>query len=168
MSDPKPHPHVEMLRAIYANFSLLAEFARDDIVLHAAGSRDIMTGDYVGKQAVLAKEMELYRRSGGSLVLTEDDIVANDYFGVVLGRLAANRDGHRFESQVCGLWRFQDGLIVEHWENCWDWPAAERFFVDEFDQEADAVPVDIAPAASAGGRHSISSIRQWVRDDGTR
>lgn len=138
MFDRKPHPHVEMLRAIYADFSLLAEFASDDIVLHAAGSRSIMTGDYIGKRAVLAKEMDLFRRSGGSLVLTADDIVANDYFGVVLGRLAANRHGHRFEGEVCGLWRFQGGLIVEHWENCADWPAAERFFVDEFDGEANA------------------------------
>jgi len=133
--DRKPHSHVKMLRALYADFGLLAQFASEDIVLHAGGSRGIMSGDYVGKPAVLAKEMELYRRSGGSLVLTADDIVANDYFGVVLGRLAANRHGHRFEGAVCGLWRFQDGLIVEHWENCADWPAAERFFVDECDHE---------------------------------
>jgi ketosteroid isomerase-like protein len=130
-----------MLRAIYRDFSLLAEFASDDIVLHAAGSRDIMTGDYFGKQAVMAKEMELYRRSGGSLVMTTDDIVANDNFGVVLGRLAADRNGQRFEGEICGLWRFENGVIVEHWENCADYPAAERFFVDEFDAEAGAQPV---------------------------
>jgi ketosteroid isomerase-like protein len=126
-----------MLRAIYADFSLLEKFASEDIVLHAGGSRDIMTGDYVGRQAVLAKELELYRRSGGSLVMTADHVVANDHFGVVLGRLAANRDGHRFEGEICGLWRFQDGLIVEHWENCADWPAAERFFVDEFAEKSE-------------------------------
>jgi predicted SnoaL-like aldol condensation-catalyzing enzyme len=70
--------------------------------------------------------------------MTPGDIVANDYFGAVLGRLAANRQGHRFEAEFCGLWRFQDGLIVEHWENAADWPAAKRFFVDEFDNEAKA------------------------------
>jgi hypothetical protein len=132
--DRTSHPNVEMLREIYADFGLLAKFASDDIVLHASGSRGIMTGDYVGKQAVLAKEMELYRRSGGSLVLTADDVVANDYFGVVLGRLVANRDGHPFEGEICGLWRFENGFIVEHWENCADWPAAERYFVDEFER----------------------------------
>jgi len=149
--DRKPHPHVEMLRAIYADLSLLTELASEDFVLHAAGPRDIMpvgsrgimTGDYVGKRAVLARETELFRRSGGSLVMTPGDIVANDHFGAVLGRLAANRHGHRFEGDFCGLWRFQDGHIVEHWENAADWPAVERFFVDEFNDEANAEPADM-------------------------
>jgi hypothetical protein len=142
--DGKPHPHVKMLRAIYADLSVLTEFASEDIVLHAAGPRDIMpagsggtmTGDYIGKRAVLDRAMELYRRSGGSLVMTPGDIVANDYFGAVLGRLAANRESHRFEGEFCGLWRFHDGHIVEHWENAADWPAAERFFMDEFSDDA--------------------------------
>jgi hypothetical protein len=148
--DRKPHPHVEILRAIYADLSLLTEFASEDIVLHAAGPRDvmaagsrgIMTGDYIGKRAVLAREMDLFRRSGGSPVMTLDDIVANDYFGAVLGRLTANRHGHRFEGEFCGLWRFCDGYIVEHWENAADWPEAERFFVDGFDDETNAEPAD--------------------------
>jgi ketosteroid isomerase-like protein len=135
VSEGEPHPNVRTLRAIYDDFSLLDTFASDDIVLHAHGSRGILAGDYVGKQAVLAKEMELYRRSGGSLVMKADHIVANDHFGAVLGRFAADRDGERFEGEICGLWRFRDGLIVEHWENCADWPAAERFFVDPFESE---------------------------------
>lgn len=132
MSERRPHPYAEMLRAIYEDFGLLQKFASEDIVLHTGGARDIFAGDYVGKQAVLAREMELYRRSEGSLVMTADHIVANDYFGSVLGRFGANRDGKRFVAEVCGLWRFQDGLIAEHWENCADWRAAESFFVDEF------------------------------------
>jgi ketosteroid isomerase-like protein len=143
MFEEKSHPNAEILRVIYEDFSLLAEYASEDIVLHAEGSRDIMTGDYFGKAAVLAKEMELYRRSGGSLEMKADHIVANDHFGVVLGRLAANRNGDRFEGEICGLWRFQDGVIVEHWENCADWPAAERFFVDEFSDEAGAEPAGL-------------------------
>jgi hypothetical protein len=30
---------------------------------------------------------------------------------------------------------------VEHWENAADWPAAQRFFVEEFDDEANGEPV---------------------------
>jgi ketosteroid isomerase-like protein len=150
MLDRKPHPHAEILRAIYADLRLLTKFANEDIVLHAAGPRDlmpagsrgIMTGDYIGKRAVLARATELFRRSGGSPVMTLDDVIANDHFGAVLGRLAANRHGHRFEGEFCGLWRFQDGRIVEHWENAADWPAAERFFLDEFDEKVNAEPAD--------------------------
>ncbi len=154
MFDRTPHPHVEMLRAIYADLSLLTKFASEDIVLHAAGPRGIMaagsggplTGDYIGKRAVLAREMELFRRSGGSLAMTPDNIVANDYFGAVLGCLTSTRHGRRFEGEFCGLWRFHDGHIVEHWENAADWPEVERFFVDEFDDEAGV--------ESADARHS--------------
>jgi ketosteroid isomerase-like protein len=148
MLDRKPHPHVEMLRAIYADLRLLTKFASEDIVLHAAGPRDItpagsrgIMGDYIGKRAVLARATELFRRSGGSLVMTVDDVVANDYFGAALGRLTANRNGRQFEGEFCGLWRFQDGRIVEHWENAADWPAAKRFFLDEFDDEAIGEPI---------------------------
>jgi ketosteroid isomerase-like protein len=146
--DRTPHPHEEMLRAIYADLSLLTEFASEDIVLHAAGprgimaagSRGVMTGDYIGKRALLAREIELFRRSGGSLAMIPDGIVANDYFGAVLGRLTANRHGRRFAGEFCGLWRFHDGHIVEHWEHAADWPAVERFFMDEFDDDAGAEP----------------------------
>lgn len=137
-----PHPNVEKLRAIYADFGLLAKYASEDMVLHAAGTRGILAGDYVGRQAVLAKEMELYRRSGGTLAITTDHIVANDHFGTVLGRFRAQRDSVPFVAEVCGLWRFENGLIVEHWEICADWPAAERFFVDGF-EDASAVPAGV-------------------------
>jgi hypothetical protein len=132
MPENPTHPNAQLLRAVYADFSLLEQFARDDIVLHAGGRHGILAGDYVGKKAVLAKEAELYRRSGASLAMVADHVVANDHFGAVLGRFSANRGGERFEGEICGLWRFEDGLIVEHWENCADWPAAERFFVDGF------------------------------------
>jgi ketosteroid isomerase-like protein len=146
--DSEPHPNVEMLRAIYDDFSLLAKYASDDIVLHASGSRGFLTGDFVGKEAVLTKEMELYRRSGGTLAMTADHIVANDHFGAVLGRFTADRNGDHFEGDVCGVWRFQDGLIVEHWENCADWPAAERYFIDEFgDDEFGDEPAGAQQAA---------------------
>lgn len=122
--------HEEILRAVYDDLSLLEKFASDDIVLHAHGKRGILSGDYVGKQAVMARELELYRLSGGTLRMTADHIVANGSFGAVMGRFTANRAGKPFAADVCGLWRFADGLIAEHWENCTDWPAAERYFLD--------------------------------------
>jgi len=148
MSGSDLHPNAEMLRAIYADFSLLAQYASDDVVLHASGTRDIMTGDYIGKAAVLAKEMELFVRSGGTLAIIADHIVANDHFGAVLGRFTANRNGKPFEGEVCGLWRFKDGVIIEHWENCADWPAAERYFVDEFFAETATEPADANQVAA--------------------
>jgi len=54
-------------------------------------------------------------------------ITANDYFGAVLGVLRAHLDGDNLAMPFCGLWRFRDGLIVEHWENGYDVSAMTRF-----------------------------------------
>lgn len=133
MSTPAPtaatHPNVEILRYIYADLTRLEDYASDDMVLHAA-ERTAADGDYVGKQAAVAKEHELIRLTGGTLVMDVEHIVANDHFGAVLGILRARRDGRALAVPFCGLWRFRDGLAVEHWENAYDVPALHRFFTE--------------------------------------
>lgn len=132
MSTPTPtaavHPHVEILRYIYADLTRLEDYASDDMVLHAA--ERTADGDYVGKQAAVAKEHELIRLTGGTLVMDVEHVVANDYFGAVLGVLRARRDGRALAVPFCGLWRFRDGQIVEHWENAYDAAVIHRFFTE--------------------------------------
>ena len=119
------HPNVEILRTVYAELTRLGEYASDDVILHAAEG-----GDYAGKQAVVAKEHELIRLTGNTLLMDVQHITANDYFGAVLGVLRAHLDGDNLAMPFCGLWRFRHGLIVEHWENGYDVPAMTRFFTN--------------------------------------
>ncbi|WP_224770189.1 nuclear transport factor 2 family protein [Mycobacterium simulans] len=114
------HPNVALLRAIYADLTRISEYVDDDVVLHAA-ERDLpgAVPTYTGARAVLEKEIDLIRRTADTLVMDVGFIAANDYFGAVFGHLRASLDEESIAMPFCGLWRFRDGRIVEHWENAY-------------------------------------------------
>jgi hypothetical protein len=133
MSITATHPNVRTLRALYADLTRLGEHAADDMVLHAAErevSSDVTAGRIVGKEAAVAKERELIHLTGGTLVMDVEHIAANDHFGAVIGVLRAHRGGATLAVPFCGLWRFCDGLITEHWENVYDVSAIKTFLSD--------------------------------------
>lgn len=116
-----PHPHCAMLRAVYADVTRLLDHAAENVVLHpATRAVDPRVPDVVGKGAVRAWQRDLLRATGGTLVLDAQQISANDYFGTVLGTLTARFGDREMGQPFCGLWRFQDGRITEHWENVYD------------------------------------------------
>lgn len=134
MSADAVHPNVRTLRAVYADLTRLGEYAADDIVLHTAEREicsDVAARRVVGKEAVVAKERELIGLTGGTLVMDVEHIAANDQFGAVFGVLRAQRGGATLAMPFCGLWRFRDGLITEHWENAYDVVAIKTFLGDE-------------------------------------
>jgi ketosteroid isomerase-like protein len=120
------HRNIEALRAVYADLTRLGEYADDDMVLHAADRRD-SNGVHVGRQAAVNKERELVESTGGTLFMEVESVIANDYFGAVTGILRASRDGSELAVPFCGLWRFRNGRIVEHWENAYDAGEIRRF-----------------------------------------
>ncbi|WP_214347669.1 nuclear transport factor 2 family protein [Pseudomonas congelans] len=124
----KLHSNREVLRAVYKDMTRITEFADADIVLHkadqgAGGGLSIA----VGKEAVLAHEINLIRRTHQTLYMDVHDIVANDHFGSVLGEMRASCGGRKIIMPFCGLWRFRDGRIIEHWENVYDVRALGNF-----------------------------------------
>jgi ketosteroid isomerase-like protein len=126
MTTNKSHANTETLRAIYADLARIGEYADDNIVLHTA-ERGVagQPAQVFGKEAVIAKELELIRRTGNTLVMEVQEITANNHFGAVLGILRARLSGSDVAMPFCGLWRFNNGRVVEHWENAYD-PAALR------------------------------------------
>lgn len=125
------HPNIEMLRTIYADLSCIAEYADDDMVLHTA-DREISgrSKHAIGKKAVLAKELELIAMSNNTLVMDVQNIIANDHFGAVLGILRVHLKNKDIGMPFCGLWRFRDGKIIEHWENAYDAAAFGQFLME--------------------------------------
>jgi hypothetical protein len=130
MSTNENHPNVRTLRAIYADLTRLGEFAADDMILNSA-EREVLSdhkaGRIVGKKAAVAKERDLIRLTGGTLVMDVEHIAANDHFGTVFGVLRAHRGAAKLAVPFCGVWRFRDGLITEHWENAYDLSAFATF-----------------------------------------
>ncbi|MFI7122055.1 nuclear transport factor 2 family protein [Amycolatopsis sp. NPDC049868] len=126
------HPNVNTLRMIYADLRRLGEFAADDVVLHTADREVNPVGAKVrGREAVVGKERELIALTGDTLFMDVQDIVANDFFGAVTGILRAHRDGKVLAVPFCGVWRFVDGRIVEHWENAYDLSAFVDFLTGD-------------------------------------
>lgn len=128
----RAHPNIETLRAIYADLSCIDAYCANDVVLHTA-DREIQgrPAQVTGKKAVHAKELELIAMTGNTLVMDVQDITANDHFGAVLGILQAHLDGQDAAMPFCGLWRFRNGLVVEHWENAYDARALGQFLVGQ-------------------------------------
>jgi SnoaL-like domain len=124
MKHPPEHPHVSILRAVYADLTSIAEYCDDAVVLHPA---DRTLADVIGKAYVRAHESELIRLTAHSLLMDVEAIIANDFFGAVLGKLRAEKARGSIAMPFCGLWRFREGRIVEHWENAYDASEFGRF-----------------------------------------
>jgi len=115
------HPNVTVLTALYKDLTTIAAYTAEDVVLHpAARAADPNIADVVGREAVQAWEKGLVGATNGTLEMDVEHIVANDSFGTVLGTLRAKFGETEFAQAFCGLWRFRDGKITEHWENIYD------------------------------------------------
>lgn len=115
------HPNTAILESVYRDLTIIATHATDDVVLHPAiRAVDPAVSDVIGREAVLAWERALISAAKGTLQMDVEHIIANDKFGTVLGTLRARFGEVDFSQAFCGLWRFRDGQITEHWENIYD------------------------------------------------
>ena len=97
-------------------------------IIHTGGIRLAATGDSAFATAMGNRRKTL---SNGSFRTIEiDQILADDEYGVLHGTFRAERDGRVVKWVAVGVWRFENGLAVEHWEACpggeWD-----QFFLAE-------------------------------------
>ncbi|MFC7307031.1 nuclear transport factor 2 family protein [Streptomyces monticola] len=118
---PPIHSNARALHVLYQDLTRIAAYVADDVVLHPA-TRAVAPDatDVVGKDAVEAWERALVASTAGTLVMDVQQIAANDHFGTVLDTLEARFHGTPTAQPFCGLWRFEDGRITEHWENIYD------------------------------------------------
>lgn len=153
------HPNIDTLRAIYADLRRIDQYCDDNVVLHTA-DRGASGGpaQVVGKAAVLAKELDLIRLSGDTLAMEVHNIIANDYFGAVMGVLRTQRAHQSIGMPFCGLWRFRDGRIVEHWENAYSAAELGAFLMG---QDIGASSWLSSSKSSAGARHGQTAANEW-------
>lgn len=122
------HPNIATLRSIYEDLTRIEHHADEDMVLHTAqrhGGAD--PGRIDGRAAVVEKMHALIRESGQTLSMSVESIVANDYFGAVLGSIRVRHGSREIGMPFCGLWRFRDGCILDHWENAYDIAQLDAF-----------------------------------------
>jgi hypothetical protein len=130
------HPNLERARAGYEAFAkgdlaAVSDLLSDDIVWHSGGS-NVLTGDYVGKEAVLGYFSLLTQESGGSFRNNVHDMLANDKHGVALVTVSATRGGESFEGNVIHVFHMSDGKMTEFWSYPEDQSRFDEFWIDPY------------------------------------
>lgn len=115
---------VDVVRRGFAAFSsgdmaTLSELLADDAVWHVPGS-GALSGTKQGRDEILSFFGELMTRSGGTLVVTLDDVVGGDTHTVALNRNQATRGANTLEQNAVIVFQLRDGRVAE----------ARQFFED--------------------------------------
>jgi ketosteroid isomerase-like protein len=111
------HPHVglylQMMAAFNANrVGEAAELLHPDVVYSIPG-RSPIACQTRGVQAHFDMLRKIRERSGGTLRLEPRAVMADDTYLFVYGRVTAEREGKRLDSDHCVVFRFEAGRIVE-------------------------------------------------------
>ena len=128
MSD---HPNLESARASYEAFAkgdmeTVSANMSDDIVWHTAGNH-ILSGDYVGKEAVFGFFARLMEETGGNFKNEIHDLLANDEHGVAIVNGTDTRGDKTLEGRTVHVFHMEDGKLKEFWAF-----AEDQSVVDEF------------------------------------
>jgi ketosteroid isomerase-like protein len=113
------HPHITVFHRVLAAFSAgdmdaLAQEFHPDVVWHIGG-RNLLTGDYRGREdtfALLGREFEL---TGGTYRAQLHDVLANDDHTVALLHVTASREGKELDLGLALIFHMRDNRISEGW-----------------------------------------------------
>ena len=130
------HPNLERAHAGYEAFAAgdlaaVSDLLSDDIVWHSGGS-NVLTGDYVGKEAVLGFFGLLMQETDGSFRNDIHDMLANDEHGVALVTMSAARGGESFEGRMVHVFHMSDGKMTEFWAIPEDQSGYDEFWMDRY------------------------------------
>jgi ketosteroid isomerase-like protein len=113
------HSNVGLLRKGYGAFAkgdvaTLTDLFSQHMVWHQPGTSRV-SGEYRGRDAVLAFLGRLAELSGGTFRVDLHDVLANDEHGVALSRETASRQGKQLDSLSVQVYHIIGGKITEAW-----------------------------------------------------
>jgi ketosteroid isomerase-like protein len=126
------HANEDLVRRGYAAFqsgdmATLNELLAEDVVWHAPGHNQL-SGDFRGRDAVLATFQKTFELTGGSFKLAIHDVLANDAHVVVLVTANAQREGKTLEDNSVQVFEISDGKVAEQWLYPGDAYATDEFW----------------------------------------
>ena len=127
------HPNVTRTREYLDTFASgdlegLRPFFADDVVWHVAGTHSL-SGDYFGKDELIAYFHEARDLSGGSLTLEPSSIMANDEHVVVMLRVTGERNGKVLDIEMAEAFTVRpDGTWSEFWAMPDDQDSVDEFW----------------------------------------
>jgi ketosteroid isomerase-like protein len=99
----------------------------DDVLYHYPG-RNPLSGDYRGKEAVLAFIERVSDLTGGTFAAQVHDVLGSDDHAASLLLVSAERDGRRMEWRAVGVYNFHEGKVTEAWVH----PIVDQNELDSF------------------------------------
>jgi len=113
------HPNEEVIRSYVTAFAsgdleVAQRYLSDGIVYHVSGHHSL-SGDYAGKDAVVAFFKNRSERTGGTFKVTPHDLLANDNHGVALSSVSAKRGQRDFAWNVVTVYHVAQGQVTECW-----------------------------------------------------
>jgi len=115
------HPNVAIMRSAYEAFAnmdveTLTGLIAEDATWHVTGHHTF-SGDYKGRDQILAFFGTLAQETGGTLALEVHDILANDGHAVTLVQEKAQRKGQTLDAKEVHVFHVDDrGRATEFWE----------------------------------------------------
>jgi ketosteroid isomerase-like protein len=97
---------------IAGDMGTLGSLFADDAVWHVGGSGGL-AGDKQGKEAIMAYFGELYSRSGGTMKVELQDVIAGERHTVGLQTSQAQRNGKSMAQQGAIVFDLKDGKVTE-------------------------------------------------------
>ena len=130
--DPAIHPYAALLADHLAALARGAigeamSFYADDVAFHYPGQNQL-SGDYVGKTAVLELMGRVAELTAGSFRPDVHDILASDNHVAALVTVHAERDGVAVDWRSVDLFHVRDGKLAEHWVHEVDQDLVDRFW----------------------------------------
>ena len=110
---------VELLKQIYSDPNALPGHLHPEFKLHAPGQNRV-AGEFAGLDGLMTHLGAMQDLSGGTMKLDAHTFLADETWGMVISHVTAERDGKKLDAQGFGVWRFQDGKLIDHWENTSD------------------------------------------------
>jgi ketosteroid isomerase-like protein len=113
------HSHIAVFHRVLAAFSAgdmdaLGQEFHPDVVWHIGG-RNLLTGDYRGREdtfALFGREFEL---TGGTYRAQLHDVLANDEHMAALLHVTASREGKELDLDLALVFHMRDNRISEGW-----------------------------------------------------
>lgn len=119
------HQSLDLIRRTYdafqqADIKTIRDVFSDEIVWHNGGS-NLLAGDYVGLEQVVAVLLKTVSITGGNFRIDVHDMLASDDHAVALVRAFGEREGKVLDGErYVSVYHIRDGKIAEawfHWEN---------------------------------------------------
>jgi len=110
-----------------ADVPALADVFAADVVWHYPGTSDL-SGDHVGRDAVLGFLGQFMERSGGTYRAVLREVMASEKFASGWANDVATRDGKSLDVNAVVVFQMSDGKVVEAWHYFDDLAALDDFW----------------------------------------